>query len=84
MWWFIVALLLLLAALLLESGLLAYAMYVLLGLLLLMNVRSGTEPDWHRREYAAWRRGVVLVDVARLRLGSWWYCPALGRDRTDV
>src|SRR5207248_1630772 len=35
MWWFIGALLLLLAALALESGLLAYAMYVLLGLLVL-------------------------------------------------
>jgi uncharacterized protein (DUF58 family) len=34
MWWFIGALVLLLAALVLESGLLAYAMYVLLGLLL--------------------------------------------------
>jgi uncharacterized protein (DUF58 family) len=35
MWWVLSALLLLLAALLLESGLLAYAMYVLLGVLLL-------------------------------------------------
>ncbi|MFO0875760.1 MAG: hypothetical protein U0840_00035, partial [Gemmataceae bacterium] len=34
MWWFLGALGLLLAALLLESGLLAYAMYVLLALLL--------------------------------------------------
>src|SRR4051812_5992871 len=35
MWWFAGAVLLLLAALFIESGLLAYAMYVLLGLLLL-------------------------------------------------
>lgn len=35
MYWFVTAIALLLAALLLESGLLAYAMYVLLGLLLL-------------------------------------------------
>src|SRR5437899_9779834 len=36
--WFLGALLLLLAALLLESGLLAYAMYVLLGLLIISRV----------------------------------------------
>src|SRR5437868_1048355 len=43
--WFLVAALILLAALVLETGLLAYAMYVLLALLLLSRVlaRSWTE-----------------------------------------
>src|SRR5262249_42207248 len=45
MWWFFTALLLLLAALVLESGLLAYAMYVLLALLILTR--------WLARSWAA-------------------------------
>jgi uncharacterized protein (DUF58 family) len=53
--WFVAALLILLAALLLESGLLAYAMYVLLGLLLLSRFLARTwvgSLDADRKVYA--------------------------------
>ena len=38
MWWYVAVILILLAALLLDSGLLAYAMYVLLGVLLISRL----------------------------------------------
>lgn len=59
MWWFVGAALLLLAALVLESGLLAYATYVLLGLLVVTRLltRSGVSGLEAERSVRQARRG---------------------------
>src|SRR5689334_12301315 len=60
--WFLAAALILLAALLFESGLLAYAMYVLLGLLVLSRVLA--------RSWTANLRASRRCDRARAEVGE--------------